>query len=258
MSTTITAEISDSLNEWRVKYNTLAETIGDYSMGSPARTFSEIITEIDSAVGTISDLETVENTSIVGAINELNDSIGFSDVRNSSGVSQFVSGQGAQNIQFAGINGVGVAFDAGNKRVTFSHTDTSSQASINNSNGTVIQDVTIDTYGHITALGSVNLDSRYFTETESDARFLGISAKAADSDKLDNLDSTQFLRSDTSDVKTSGTLRFSDNVSCAFGAGDDASYYCDGAAFYLNIATTISNFNIEQIKYGPVYHHSGE
>jgi hypothetical protein len=33
---------------------------------------------------------------------------------------------------------------------TLSHADTSSQASVNNSNGTVIQDITLDTYGHIT------------------------------------------------------------------------------------------------------------
>ena len=41
------------------------------------------------------------------------------------------------------------------------HADTSSQVSVNNSNGTVIQDITLDTFGHITAIGSVNLDSRY-------------------------------------------------------------------------------------------------
>jgi hypothetical protein len=47
-----------------------------------------------------------------------------------------------------------------------SHTDTSSQGSVNNSSGTVIQDITLDTYGHITSLGSTNLDSRYYTESE--------------------------------------------------------------------------------------------
>ena len=45
--------------------------------------------------------------------------------------------------------------------LTFTHADTSSQGSVNNSNGTVIQDVTLDGYGHVTALGSVNLDNRY-------------------------------------------------------------------------------------------------
>ena len=57
-----------------------------------------------------------------------------------------------------------------------SHTDTSSQSSVNNSNGTVIQDITLDTYGHITSIGSANLDSRYYTETESDTRFLRANA----------------------------------------------------------------------------------
>jgi hypothetical protein len=54
---------------------------------------------------------------------------------------------------------------------TISHADTSSQASVNNSNGTVIQDITLDTYGHITSLGSANLDDRYYTETEVDNTF---------------------------------------------------------------------------------------
>jgi len=41
---------------------------------------------------------------------------------------------------------------------TISHADTSSQDSVNNSNGTVIQDITLDGYGHITNINSVNLD----------------------------------------------------------------------------------------------------
>ena len=49
---------------------------------------------------------------------------------------------------------------------TLKHHDTSSQASVNNSNGTVIQDITLDTFGHITGLNSYNLDNRYYTETE--------------------------------------------------------------------------------------------
>lgn len=40
---------------------------------------------------------------------------------------------------------------------TISHADTSSQSSVNNSGATVIQDVTLDTYGHVTALGSKTL-----------------------------------------------------------------------------------------------------
>ena len=47
------------------------------------------------------------------------------------------------------------------KTVSIAHSDTSSQASVNNSAGNVIQDVTLDTYGHITGLVSADLDNRY-------------------------------------------------------------------------------------------------
>jgi len=69
--------------------------------------------------------------------------------------------------------GSGLAGGGTSGAVTLCHCDTSSQASVNNSNGTVIQDVTLDTYGHVTALGSANLDSRYYTETEVDNLLAG-------------------------------------------------------------------------------------
>ena len=67
--------------------------------------------------------------------------------------------------------------------ITLSHADTSAQGSVNNSGGTVIQDISLDTYGHITSIGSANLDGRY----------LLIGGKAADADLLDGLDSTYYL-----------------------------------------------------------------
>lgn len=66
----------------------------------------------------------------------------------------------------AGLTGGGTG------NVTISHADTSSQGSVNNSNGIVIQDVTLDGYGHVTGLASIDLDGRYYTEIESDARYL--------------------------------------------------------------------------------------
>jgi hypothetical protein len=45
----------------------------------------------------------------------------------------------------------------GTGNVTISHSDTSSQSSVNNSGNTVIQDVTLDTYGHVTGLASTTL-----------------------------------------------------------------------------------------------------
>ena len=75
----------------------------------------------------------------------------------------------------SGNAGIGVVQDATDKaQWTVSHADTSSQASVDNGAGTVIQDITLDTFGHITAIGSYDLDGRYYTETESDARFVNI------------------------------------------------------------------------------------
>ena len=48
---------------------------------------------------------------------------------------------------------------SGGETITISHADTSSQSSVNNSGLTVIQDVTLDTYGHTTGLASVDLTS---------------------------------------------------------------------------------------------------
>jgi hypothetical protein len=43
---------------------------------------------------------------------------------------------------------------SGNETITISHADTSSQASVNNSGRTYIQDITLDTFGHITGITS--------------------------------------------------------------------------------------------------------
>ena len=43
--------------------------------------------------------------------------------------------------------------------VTVSHADTSSQGSVNNSGSTVIQDITLDTYGHITNINSTTISA---------------------------------------------------------------------------------------------------
>ena len=55
-----------------------------------------------------------------------------------------------------GLTGSGTftANDSDSPTITISHADTSSQASVNNSGRTYIQDITLDTYGHITGITS--------------------------------------------------------------------------------------------------------
>lgn len=56
-------------------------------------------------------------------------------------------------INFTSLGGLTVSV-GGNDEITFNHADTSSQASVNNSGRTYIQDITLDTYGHITGITS--------------------------------------------------------------------------------------------------------
>src|SRR6056300_1468259 len=63
--------------------------------------------------------------------------------------------------------------DFSNTTISISHADTSTQSSVDNSDGNVIQDIAVDDYGHITSIGSVDLDGRYYTETETDTLLNG-------------------------------------------------------------------------------------
>lgn len=70
----------------------------------------------------------------------------------------------------SGLSGGGTANLGGSTGL--SHEDTSTQSNIDNSGGTIIQDLTIDGYGHITGQNSYNLDNRYYTESQSDSKFV--------------------------------------------------------------------------------------
>jgi len=66
-------------------------------------------------------------------------------------------GNGTLTVQGTGALGGSGTFTANqssNKTISISHDDTSSQSSVNNSGNTVIQDISVDTYGHVTSIGS--------------------------------------------------------------------------------------------------------
>jgi hypothetical protein len=75
---------------------------------------------------------------------------------------------------FSVTAGGGLTQDAGG----LSHTDTSTQASVNNSGATVIQDVTLDTYGHVTALGSATLTAATVGAQASNAQLTALAGLA--------------------------------------------------------------------------------
>ena len=76
--------------------------------------------------------------------------------RNSTNVATFTAND-ADNVT-ANITDNDTTYSAGSglslSGTTFAHSDTSSQASVNNSGSNFIQDITLDTYGHVTGITS--------------------------------------------------------------------------------------------------------
>ena len=108
-------------------------------------------------------------------------------VRDAGGADQFSVGS-QRGVSFRSAGATAIGFDPENNQViisstdtntdttytagsglslsgtTFSHSDTSSQSSVNNSGRTFIQDITLDTYGHITGIVSAT-DADTYTGT---------------------------------------------------------------------------------------------
>jgi len=77
-----------------------------------------------------------------------------------------------------------------------------------------------------------------------------LTGTASNAALLDSIDSSQFLRSDVADTKTSGDLSFSDNVYAIFGSGSDLQIYHDGSNSRIkevgtgNLIISADNFNV--------------
>ena len=126
------------------------------------QTASEILTAIKTVDGTGSGLDA-----------DLLDGLDSTQIINSA------TAQAANNVHDATITiTAGNAIDGGgtftvnqiaNSSITIDHADTSSQASVLGSGGQIIQDVVLDTYGHVTGLTQVDFDNRYYTQALLDA-----------------------------------------------------------------------------------------
>ena len=139
-----------------------AKLDGIESGATADQTAAEILTAIKTVDGTGSGLDA-----------DLLDGQHAQDIINSA------SASAANNINNSTITiTAGNALDGGgsftlnqvaNSTITIDHEDTSSATSQLGTGGSVIQEVVIDTFGHVTGLSQVDLDGRYYTETELDA-----------------------------------------------------------------------------------------
>jgi len=78
-----------------------------------------------------------------------------------SGQTNIVADSNNDTLTFAAGSGIAITTASSTDTVTITHADTSTQGSVNNSGATVIQDITLDNFGHITDINSVDLDSRF-------------------------------------------------------------------------------------------------
>ena len=119
------------------------------------------------------------------------------------------------------LAGTDLAKTTSNNQVTINHNVTGANTTINNSNGNVLQDITVSAQGHVTSAGSVDLDTRYYTETELDAGQLDTryyTETELDAGALDPL----YFRQDSSETIASGQTWSAGDTHVATTAAIDA------------------------------------
>jgi len=139
----------------------------DFSVDTGALTGATVVSDIDINVTTDTLGHVTDANGTVSTRTLTLGDLGYTGATNADNYSSWTIQDGdtttypitsGDTLQIVGGGGITSNFTADDV-LTISHSDTSSQASVNNSGLTVIQDVTLDTYGHVTALGSANLTS---------------------------------------------------------------------------------------------------
>jgi len=145
--------VGGSENTWGTTINTALDDVVDVLNGDTASTPD--LTEGSWKVG---------GTAVSASAAELNKMDGVTattaELNYTDGVSSNIQTQlNAKAPTSRAISAGGGLTGGGNLTAnrTISHSDTSSQGSVNNGGNTVIQDIYLDTYGHVTSIGSKTL-----------------------------------------------------------------------------------------------------
>ena len=142
-----------------------ADTSSQASVNNSGRTYIQDITLDDYGhiTGITSATETVTDTNTVTSIRKDNTGTYRTGNINLVGGSNVTITETASGVFSFAATDTNTTYSAGSglslSGTTFSHSDTSSQASVNNSGNTFIQDITLDTYGHITGITSATATS---------------------------------------------------------------------------------------------------
>jgi len=115
--------------------------------GTTANDFETDLTVVDPTADRTITLPDESGTVVLNAFKTITADTGTDAVADSS----------TDTLTISGGNAISTVADATGDSITINHDDTSSQASVDNSGNTVIQDITLDTYGHITGIASTTI-----------------------------------------------------------------------------------------------------
>ncbi len=128
------------------------------------------VTGLATATETVTDTNTTYSVSTEAGANIYEEIIRLTAGGSGSGTDDVILAVGPTGTS----NTYGLTIAESGETITFAHADTSTQASVNNSGRTYIQDVTLDEFGHVTGLVSA-------TETVTDTTYSEISEAEIDS-----------------------------------------------------------------------------
>ena len=159
-------------------------------------------------------------------------------------------GASAGNFNIVGANGLITTSQTG--QVTLSH-DAGIFGGVNNTGGTVVQDIILDGRGHLAGVNSINLDSRYVS-TSGDTIGGTLS--------LNDLD---FVRGDTGRIRSLGSISFDwtagtydDPLLHGMSSTSEAGVPSDNLSFnsFNDIINTIDTNNNNSVSHFVIEHHS--
>jgi len=204
-----------------------AKLDGIESGATADQTASEILTAIKTVDGAGSglDADTLDGIQAASFL-QANQTITLSGDASGSGTTSIVVtvADDSHNHIISNVDGLQTALDAKLASSSYTAADVLTKIKTVDGAGSGLDADLLDGQS-----GAYYLDYNNFTNTPS---------VSSDANTLDGIDSTQFLRSDTADTKTSGDLSFSDNVKATFGNSADLQIYHDGSNSVIKDAGT--------------------
>jgi hypothetical protein len=136
----------------------------------------------------------------------------------------------------------------GTATITLSHKNTSDVVNVTAaSDGTVLQGIKFDEFGHVAEVTTYNLDGRYYTESESDNRFINNSGDESMSGALAITKDTDSESTSTGALKVSGGVGIAKNLYVGGNVVISKNLTVSGTTTYINTTTLSVGDNIIEL-----------